>query len=763
MAERASGDLEVALQGLGSGDSAEYRPLLFDLGKERERRRLSELLAHRGSSLTKRDELTSQVRELIKARRPGERLSPDALDAAAEKFLGDRGRAEYGTWVYFPWRRELVRVLAEAEFVELRTNRNRYQITPDEQARLAGKRLGIVGLSAGHAIAVCLALERVGSKFRLADHDRVELGNMNRVTYGVSGLGLNKAVQTARQLYEIDPYLDVVPFVQGIRDDNVRSFLADDGGIDLLVEECDDLYMKVRLREEAKALRIPVVMETNDRGLLDIERFDLEPSRPVFHGRLEGTRSDELKNLDTEGKVPFMFKILGVDMSARLGASLVEVEKTITGWPQLASGNMLGGALVTDTARRLLLGEPVASGRYRVDFEDLVEGGQAKVETEVSESVSGDLGPHSSSPEPPAATSTSPSRAEVLWLARLMHTAPSGGNAQPWRFVWHGGHELDGHLDRERSGSFLDFECAGSYLALGAAAENAWVAATALGRPVEVTLFPDQGQTDLVFRLTLGARADGTQKSPLVPYIDSRVTNRREGKRRPLDGEHHRVLTHAARDRDAALALVTDPEALSEVGDLLGGVDRFRFLCEALYVPMMDELRWTNEEVASGDGIDVATLDLDALGMAGLRLLSKPKIAAFLRSLGQGLGLETSARRAVDAASAVGLITVDGEDAAAYFRAGRAMQQVWLWATKLGVAVQPMSVAPYLFARLGRGRGAGFTPNEVEILTRLRERFARVFPTVPGRAEAMLFRLSYARAPSARALRRPIESVFHED
>jgi hypothetical protein len=29
-------------------------------------------------------------------------------------------------------------------------------------------------------------------------------------------------------------------------------------------------------------------METSDRGVLDVERFDLEPDRPIFHGLLPG-------------------------------------------------------------------------------------------------------------------------------------------------------------------------------------------------------------------------------------------------------------------------------------------------------------------------------------------------------------------------------------------------------------------------------------------------------------------------------------------
>ena len=43
--------------------------------------------------------------------------------------------------------------------------------------------------------------------------------------------------------------------------------------------------IKAILREGARARRIPVLMATSDRGLVDVERFDLEPQRQILHGR----------------------------------------------------------------------------------------------------------------------------------------------------------------------------------------------------------------------------------------------------------------------------------------------------------------------------------------------------------------------------------------------------------------------------------------------------------------------------------------------
>jgi hypothetical protein len=46
--------------------------------------------------------------------------------------------------------------------------------------------------------------------------------------------------------------------------------------------------------------------------------------------------------------------------------------KTLSSWPQLASGVALGGALTAEAARRILLGTHCESGRFYVDLALLV-------------------------------------------------------------------------------------------------------------------------------------------------------------------------------------------------------------------------------------------------------------------------------------------------------------------------------------------------------------------------------------------------------
>ena len=119
-------------------------------------------------------------------------------------------------WVYYPWRRAVVRLLGPRSFDTLRLDRNRNKLTRSEQARQRTLRIGVVGLSAGHSIAHVLAMEGLAGELRLADFDTVELSNLNRIPASVLDLGVNKAVVAARRIGEIDPYLRVTMSPEGI-------------------------------------------------------------------------------------------------------------------------------------------------------------------------------------------------------------------------------------------------------------------------------------------------------------------------------------------------------------------------------------------------------------------------------------------------------------------------------------------------------------------------------------------------------------------
>jgi len=82
-----------------------------------------------------------------------------AIRAPFIQILDNTNEIEYGVWVYYPWTHHVLHIVDEVEFIELRTNRNQYKITPDEQSQLQTKKVGVIGLSVGHEIAMTMVTE----------------------------------------------------------------------------------------------------------------------------------------------------------------------------------------------------------------------------------------------------------------------------------------------------------------------------------------------------------------------------------------------------------------------------------------------------------------------------------------------------------------------------------------------------------------------------------------------------------------------------
>nr|WP_276598817.1 Rv1355c family protein [Nannocystis sp. SCPEA4] len=748
-----------------------WRPQLFRLGVSEDRRSLSALLDE-VPGLQVYDALEEQLIDLIRTRNPSERISDLAARERVQVYLGETPPDEYGVWVYYPWAARLVHLLDEPEFVELRTNRNKYKLTPEEQARLAKKRVGVVGLSVGHSVATTMALERSVGEIRLADFDRLDLSNLNRIRSSVHNLGVSKVLITARDIAEIDPFLKVVLYPVGVHDDNLSAFLLRGGKLDVLIDECDSIDIKLKLRVTARLHKIPVLMETSDRSLIDVERFDLEPTRPIFHGLVGNIEPERIANLSTEEKIPYVLKIIGEGtMSSRMVSSMIEIESTIKTWPQLGSCVVYGGGAAADIVRRMNLGQMNYSGRFIADIENIVPNDPPAAATMMPElSRPPDWTAEAMERVADEVTGGSPtalgwSLEQARELVAIAARAPSGGNCQPWRWLLRGGRLFLFH-ERARSESLADFRALGGVAAVGAAAESFRLAAHARGLELSLAAFPRADVPDLaaVFELLAGPgpAAEPRWRDELAGALGLRHTNRKTSTREALDAGNYAALQAAAGSvAGAQLQFLTGDVDLAEVAELVGIGDQLRLLDDRLNCDMFREVRWTPEEAeATRDGIFIDSLELTPADRAGLSMCRRREALAFLHTFGGGRGLRKSAAKAIASASAVGLLTMPRIGAGEFFRGGQALQRMWLVAHTLGLAIYPMSTLPYMFLRLRHG-GEGLCEAHVAALSESRPRFTRLFPGQPEQAEVLLFRVSRAEAPTLQSLRRTVDEILH--
>lgn len=638
-------------------------------------------------------------------------------------------------WAYYPWRRSLVHILGPAAFGRLRLDRNRNLVTADEQRRLSQLKIGVIGLSVGHAIAHNLATEGLCGEIHLTDFDELELGNLNRVPGTVFDLGLNKAVVAARRIAEIDPYIRVHIDRNGAAAESIDAFLR---GLDVVVEECDSLDAKVLVREAARAHRLPVLMTTGDRGLLDVERFDLEPARPVLHGLLGDIAARDLAGLSSKDKVPYVLRILDApQLSPRMAASLVEVGKTLSTWPQLASEVVLGATVVANAVRRIGLGEPMPSGRIRVDVADALD------------RIGDPLG-KAPAPAPaprPAATHAEPAGiADILTHAATR--APSGGNVQPWQIE-----ASDDRINLRLATKYttaMDVGYRGSAVALGAAAFNARVAAAAHGLTGRLRWSRGDEGTPLygIAEFSVGS---APELAALYEPMLARETNRLRGTATPIAADVLDGLRAAARGEGAKLTILDDRAEIETAARLLAAADRIRYLTPTLHREMMSELRWPGDSDPD-TGIDVTTLGLDPADLVILDILRRPEVMANLADWDVGTALGDDTYERVTSSSALAVVSIRGRRLTDYAVAGSAVEAVWVDAQRRGLAVQPVSPV-FLYAHDDRDRQE-LSPGHADALRDLQYAFRRLTTTERDESQALVLRLSYAPRPTVRSRRR---------
>jgi molybdopterin/thiamine biosynthesis adenylyltransferase len=641
-------------------------------------------------------------------------------------------------WAYYSWRRSLVKILGPQSFRRLRLDRNRNLITTDEQDRLGRLRVGVVGLSSGHVIAHTLAAQGLCGELRLADFDELELSNLNRVPAGVFDLGLNKATTAARRIAELDPYLSVQPWTSGLVDDNVDAFLD---GLDVVVEECDSLDVKALVRQESRARRLPVLMATSDRGLIDVERFDLEPHRPLFHGLLGTFDVAGLSALSSQQKVPYVMRLVEhTGLTARAAASLLEVGQSLATWPQLAGDVTLGAGGIAEAVRRIGLGEPLTSGRMRLDVGAALDHIE---EPPIPEPL---VAPEEPDEHQPA------DLMEAVVTAALR--APSGGNIQPWTIATNG-ESVEIMISPELT-STMDVGFRGSAVALGAAVLNATAAAAAVGHDIVAHVDYSEAAEQWPLRATLRL-AQGTDpaRAALYPSLLRRETNRRLGAPTRLADDIQGSLEGAATREGARLHLLTGRTEIDSAADILAAADRIRYLTPELHAEMTSELRWPGDE-AMDSGIDVRSLELDAGTLQVLDLLARPEVMAALAEWDSGriLGADTRAR--VAASSALAVISVDGAELTDYARGGAAAEAVWITAQDRGLSVQPISPA-FLYART-EADFIEVSRDHAAELSDLSARFAALSGVADG-APALILRLSVTPPATVKSRRRSVNSV----
>lgn len=276
-----------------------------------------------------------------------------------------------GIWIYYPWHQLAIYAPPEDVYFRLRTARNRDLITTGEQLAYRASVVGIAGLSVGSAVVSALVISGGPKKMKIADPDIAEVTNLNRIHAKLFDIGSNKCDIAAREAWEIDPFVDLQVWRQGLHRNNIRRFISGKPRLNIFIDEMDNIELKIMCRMVCRDMHIPVVMATDngDGVIVDVERYDLEPKRPIFYGQIP---EKEVGNMNDDQSLRMAIKIIDpAYFTERHQESILNIGKSLSGVAQLGTSAAMAGAAVAYVVRRIVNKEQLPSGRYIMGCEHI--------------------------------------------------------------------------------------------------------------------------------------------------------------------------------------------------------------------------------------------------------------------------------------------------------------------------------------------------------------------------------------------------------
>lgn len=340
---------------------------------------------------------------------------------------------------------------------------------------------------------------------------------------------------------------------------------------------------------------------------------------------------------------------------------------------------------------------------------------------------------------------------DIKKILEIAVHSPSGENAQPWKFKIQDNKIYIFNIP-ERDVSLYNYKQRGSLVAHGALIENVVITSSAYGYEAEVSLLPDMENPNLVAVVSLSKSA--LSADLLCPYVVKRCTNRKPYKTKLLSEEQISELAGVA-EKGSEVLFVNDRKKIEALADAGSVNERVMFNNQFLHAFFFSHINWTEEEdKAKSLGFYIKTLELPLPAQIGLKVFKHWFLMKFLNKAGLSEAIGKGNAKVYTASSAMGAVVVEGDTPEDFIAAGRAMQKVWLKATKMNLSVQPLTGVLFFMQRITAGEKKEFSQHHIDLI---KDAFEKIYETfaVKDRVIAMMFRIGYGGEPTARAHKLP--------
>lgn len=344
-------------------------------------------------------------------------------------------------------------------------------------------------------------------------------------------------------------------------------------------------------------------------------------------------------------------------------------------------------------------------------------------------------------------------------LIRAAGCAPSPDNNQPWAF--RGGRNSIEVFHRRSRAVPSDVDDLFAGIALGAAIENLVLEASRHDLRTAVRFAADPFRRGDEFEPVATVHwSESARPDRLSEYISARTTNRRPYEPTALTIPELSELTDAIQEPGCHVAWRTTRNDIRQLARMVMTADRIRFECRSFHDELHAMLRYGHAEArAAGDGLELASLEIPRIAWPLLRWLRPWPRMQQMNRVGFSRLFARNSIVQIRRSGAIGALFVERPGGFGFLNAGRALQRIWLTATRMQLAFQPVGALPLFLRRLAVFGESAFEPHHARALSRARDEFEHLFPEAQDRVATILFRVGRCPPPSARSFRYKIEEI----
>jgi hypothetical protein len=315
--------------------------------------------------------------------------------------------------------------------------------------------------------------------------------------------------------------------------------------------------------------------------------------------------------------------------------------------------------------------------------------------------------------------------------------APSPRNNQPWKFLIEN-NKIHLYFDITKALPTLDPTHRESYIALGAALENLFIAAEHFNYDYKVDYFPKGETKEEIAVIHLEEKEDKRNKNELFQFIEKRNTNRNSYELKPVHQDIIDELIRIAENGNTRLCFIQDQIVKSLIAYVVMRATQKEYEDQPIYRDLYSTLRFTELEARQkGDGLEVKGLVRRFVA----KYIYHWKILPWLNMFGISKTLSRSSSRLLEETPIIGLLTSKEVSKLQYVKGGQIWERIALTACKYNLSTHPVSA-----------------PLE---LPEFDEAVRTLFRCGPEGGLLILFRLGYG-PPVGKSQRRSLEQVIIE-